>query len=209
MSDTNINETMKNLSASMNETNQMIVRSAVEAQERNMRFAQSIFNSGIEVLRNHAEATQRLMQTLASQPQNPQAAFQAVIESTTEAQGRNTQFAHNVVESGTEVFKSHVDATRMLMQNVVEKTREQQEQLLTLPYVDTYMEMFRAPLANYKQAVETAQALTKHAMEVAQRSAQQGMETAQRSAQQGMETAQRFAQQSADAARSTTSGENQ
>ena len=59
------------------------------------------------------------------------------------------------------------------MQNVVEKTCEQQEQLLSLPYVDAYMEMFRAPLTNYKQAVETTQALTKHAMEVAQKMAHQ------------------------------------
>ena len=198
MSDTNINETVKNLSESVYETNQMIARNAIEAQERNMRFAQSVFDSGIEILKSHAAATQQLMQTLSSQPQNPQAAMQAVVESTTEAQRRNVQFAQNVAEHGTEVFKGHVDATRSLMQNVVEKTREQQELLMTLPYVDAYMEMFRAPLANYKQAVETAQSLTKHAMEVAQRSAQQGMEAAQR-----------FTRQGVDAAESTTNNENQ
>ena len=201
MSDTNMNETVKNLSESVYETNQMIARSAIEAQERNMRFAQSVFDSGIEILKSHAAATQQLMQTLSSQPQNPQAAMQAVVESTTEAQRRNVQFAQNVAEHGTEVFKGHVDATRSLMQSVVEKTREQQEMLMSLPYVDTYMEMFRAPLANYKQAVETAQSLTRQAMEVAQRSAQQGMEAAQRFTRQGMDAAQ--------SAESTMNNDNQ
>ncbi|GAC1436066.1 MAG: hypothetical protein NVSMB54_36350 [Ktedonobacteraceae bacterium] len=187
MNDTNMNEAAKNLSKSVYETNQTIARSAVEAQERNMRFAQSIFDNGIEVLKNHAEATQNLMRTLATQSQNPQGAVQAVMESTAAAQERNVKFAQNVAVNGTEVFKSHIDATRTLMQDVVEKTREQQELLLTLPYVDAYMDMFRAPLANYKQAVETAQALTKHAMEVAQQSAQKGMEVAQNVAHQTMD----------------------
>jgi len=195
MTDTNINETAKNLSQSVYETNQTIARNAVEAQERNMRYAQSIFDSGIEVLKNHAAATQALMQTLAGQTQNPQGSLQTIAESTAEAQRRNAAFAQNVVEGGTEVFKSHVEATRSLMQDVIEKTREQREQLLTLPYVDAYMNMFRAPLASYKQAVETAQALTKHAMEVAQHSAQQGMETAQHFAKQGMNAAQSATQQ--------------
>jgi hypothetical protein len=187
VNDTNMNEAAKNLSRSVSETNQTIARSAVEAQERNMRFAQSMFDNGIEVLKNHAEATQNLMRTLAAQAQNPQGALQAVMESTAAAQERNVKFAQNVAVNGTEIFKSHIDATRALMQDVIEKTREQQETLLTLPYVDTYMEMFRAPLAAYKQAVETAQALTKHAMEVAQQSAQKGMDVAQNVAHQTMD----------------------
>ena len=184
---TNMNEATKNLSRSVYETNQTIARSAVDAQERNMRFAQSIFDNGIEVLKSHAEATQDLMRTLATQSQNPQGALQTVMESTPAAQERNVKFAQNVAVNGTEVFKSHIDATRTLMQDVVEKTREQQELLLTLPYVDAYMDMFRAPLANYKQAVESAQALTKQAMEMAQQSAQKGMEVAQNVAHQTMD----------------------
>jgi hypothetical protein len=40
MADTNnVNEAIKNLSESVYETNQLIARSAVEAQERNIRFA--------------------------------------------------------------------------------------------------------------------------------------------------------------------------
>ena len=187
MNDINMNEATKNLNRSVSETNQTIARSAVEAQERNMRFAQSIFDNGIEVLTNHAEATQNLMRTLAAPPQNPQGALQAVMESTKAAQERNVKFAQNVAVNGTEVFKSHIDATRTLMQDVVEKTREQQELLLTLPYVDAYMDMFSAPLANYKQAVATAQALTKQAMEMAQQSAQKGMEVAQNVAHQAMD----------------------
>ena len=188
MNDSNTSEAAKNLSRSVFETNQTIARNAVEAQERNMRFAQSIFDSGIVVLKSHAEATQNLMKALATQSQNPQGALHAVMESTTTAQERNVKFAQSVAANGTEIFKSHVDATRTLMQEVIEKTREQQEALLGLPYVDAYMEMFRAPLATYKQAVETAQALTKHAMEVAQQSAQKGMETAQNVAHQAMDT---------------------
>ena len=187
MNETNINEATKNLSRSIYETNQTIARSAVGAQERNMRFAQSIFDNGIEVLKEHAEATQKIMRTLTTQSQNPQGVLQEVMESTKVAQERNVKFAQDVAVNGTEVFKSHIDATRTLMQDVVEKTHEQQELLLTLPYVDAYMDMFRAPLTNYKQAVEAAQALTKQAMEMAQQSAQKGMEVAQNIAHQTMD----------------------
>lgn len=187
MNTTNMNEAAKNLSQSVYETNQTIARSAVGAQERNMRFAQSIFDNGIEVLKEHAESTQNLMRKLAAQAQNPQGALQEVMESAKAAQERNVKFAQDVAVNGTEVYKSHIDATRTLMQDVVEKTREQQELLLTLPYVDAYMEMFRAPLANYKQAVESAQVLTKQAMEMAQQSAQKGMEVAQGIAHQTMD----------------------
>lgn len=198
MNETNMNEATKNLSKSIYETNQTIARSAVGAQERNMRFAQSIFDNGIEVLKEHAEATQNLMRTMTMHSQNPQGVLQEVMESTVAAQERNIKFAQNVAVNGTEVFKSHIDATRTLMQDVVEKTREQQELLLTLPYVDAYMEMFRAPLANYKQAVEAAQTLTK-----------QGMEVAQQSAQKGMEVAQNIAHQTMDATLSATRHNNQ
>ena len=187
MNETNMNETAKNLSRSVYETNQTIARSAVAAQERNMRFAQSIFDNGIEILKEHAEATQNLMRTLATPSQNPQAVLQEVVESTKAAQERNVKFAQNVAVNGTEVFKSHIEATRNLMQDVAEKTHEQQELLLTLPYVDAYMEMFRTPLANYKQAVEATQSLTKQAMEMAQQSAQKGMEVAQNIAHQTMD----------------------
>jgi hypothetical protein len=187
MNETNMNEAAKNLSRSVYETNQTIARSAVAAQERNMRFAQSIFDNGIEILKEHAEATQNLMRAMTNQSQNPQTALQEVMESTKAAQERNVKFAQNVAVNGTEVFKSHIEATRTLMQDVAEKTHEQQELLLTLPYVDAYMEMFRAPLANYKQAVEATQALTKQAMEMAQQSAQKGMEVAQNIAHQTMD----------------------
>lgn len=131
-----MNEAAKSLSGSVYETNQTIARSAVEAQERNMRFAQSIFNTGIEVLKNHAEATQNLLQTLATQSQTPQGALQAVMESTAAAQERNVKFAQHVAVQGTEFFRSQSDATRTLMQDVEEKTREQQELLLTLPFAN-------------------------------------------------------------------------
>ena len=57
---------------------QTVADSAVEAQERNMRFAQSTLQSSSELLKSHIESSRALMQNFAEQAQRQQEAFQVL-----------------------------------------------------------------------------------------------------------------------------------
>ena len=67
MTDTKTNAVAKNLIKSVQETNKAIADTAVTTQERNLAFAQSVLENGIEVLRSHAESARTLMQELVEQ----------------------------------------------------------------------------------------------------------------------------------------------
>jgi hypothetical protein len=57
---------------------QTVLDSTVAAQERNTRFAQSVFENGIEVLKSQVGLTRGLMQELEQQSHKQQDAFQAL-----------------------------------------------------------------------------------------------------------------------------------
>jgi len=128
MAENRTSEAALNLARMVRETNQAVMQSAVAAQERNIRFAQSIFENGIEVLKSHAEGTRTLMHA-AEEQKDPQEVLHSVMTSTAEAQERNIKFAQSVFENGVEVLKSHAENTRSLMQTVVKQAQEQQEAL--------------------------------------------------------------------------------
>src|SRR5205823_3442321 len=67
MTDTQANEAARNLMKSVQETNKAIADTAITTQERNLAFAQSVLENGIEVLKSHAESTRTLMQELVEQ----------------------------------------------------------------------------------------------------------------------------------------------
>lgn len=189
------NEAAWNLSNSVREANQAIADSAVAAQERNMKFAQSIFENGVEVLKSHAENSRTLMEDLVHEPQRDRAAFQSVADSAIAAQERNVKFAQSILENGTELLKSHAESTRALMQTLAEQTQKEQEafQAFARESMDAYMEFFHAPFSYFEQTWETAESI-----------ALQGVETAQKITRQGMEAAQKAARPERPAAKSTT-----
>src|SRR6266516_4254818 len=80
-----VNDAAWNLSTSVRESNQTIANSAVAAQERNVKFAQSFLQNGTELLKSHGESTRTLMQTLAEQSQKQQEAFQTLARETWDA----------------------------------------------------------------------------------------------------------------------------
>lgn len=61
------------------EANQAIVESIVDAQQRNMKFAQSTFTNAFEVFKSHAGATRELMEQLEQLTQKQQEAFQKLM----------------------------------------------------------------------------------------------------------------------------------
>src|SRR5690349_18093561 len=107
-----------NLSKSVRETNQAVADSFVSAQERNMKFAQSIFENEVELLKSHADHTRSFMEEFIGEPEKSQAFFQSMANGAVAAQERNVKFAQNLLENGTELLKSHGESTRTLMQTL-------------------------------------------------------------------------------------------
>jgi len=64
---------------------QVLMDNAVAAQERNTRFAQSVFENGIELLKSQIDLTHSLLQELEQQSQKRQATLQALAQESMEA----------------------------------------------------------------------------------------------------------------------------
>jgi len=186
-----LNEAAWNLSNAVREANQAIANSAVAAQERNMKFAQSTFENGVEVLKSHAESTRTLMDELVQEPSKDRAIFQSVADNAVAAQERNVRFAQSLVQNGTEVLKSHAEDTRALMQTLTEQSQKQQEafQVLVRESMDAYLDYFYAPFSYYEQTLETAGSIARQGVETAQKIARQGMEAVQRATRQTVQSA--------------------
>jgi len=117
-----VSEATEELSESVREANRVIANSAVEAQERNWKFAQSIFENEVELLKSHAEHTRSFMEEFVGEPEKSQAFFQTMANSAVSAQERNVKFAQSILENGTELLKSHGESTRTLMQALAEQS---------------------------------------------------------------------------------------
>lgn len=193
MAENKVNEAALSLTRSLNETNKTIADTALAAQERNIKFAQGIFENGIEVLKSDAESTRTLLQELTEQPQQNQGAFQAVVDTTVAIQDRNARFAQSVFQGWIDLLKSHTEATRTLLQTVAGQTRRQQEafQTLTRESIDAYIDLWRAPFSFYQQALDAAQTVTQQGLENVQNAAWQGIENAQKATRQTQNAAKR------------------
>jgi hypothetical protein len=89
---------------SLRETYRTFVSSATAAQERGIKLAQSLVESGIDELKSQAESAQTIVQTLAQQSEKQASALQAIARESAEA-CVNFAFApfavfHNSFEAG-------------------------------------------------------------------------------------------------------------
>lgn len=182
--------TPQNVFQAAYETQQTIARSAVAAQERNVQFTQQMFESGMNVLKSHVEATSDLVKRLDEQAQEPQDAFTSTWQAALAAQQRNARYAQYVLDSSVDTLKSHVEATRDLTQELVELAQRQQEIWQELPAVKMYRDLFFAPFALYKQAAEASSAIGEQAIRSVSKTAQQGLEFGQQVSDRVMENAQ-------------------
>jgi len=122
-----VSEATEELSESVREANRVIVDSVVEAQERNWKFAQSIFENEVELLKSHAESASSIMEKLVGESEKGQPLFQSVADSVVAAQERNVKFVQSFLENGTEVLTSHREGTRTLMHTLTEQSQKQRE----------------------------------------------------------------------------------
>ena len=185
-----VNDAAWNLSTSVRESNQAIVDSVVSAQERNMKFAQNIFENEVELLKSHAEHTRSFMEEFVGEPEKSQAFFQTMANGAVAAQERNVKFAQSLLQNGTELLKSHGESTRTLMQTLAEQSQKQQEAFQTLSREtwDAYMGFFSSPFSYYQQTLETAESIAWQGVETAQKITRQGMEAAQKATHQEKQT---------------------
>lgn len=196
MAETNVNEAVWNLSKTVQETGQAIANSAVAAQERNLRYVQSVLTNGTEVLKSHVESVRTLLQTVTEQAQRPQEVFQSVANSAAAAQERNIQFAQSVLENGIQVLQSHAEANRALTQELISQSRKQQEilQALASTSVEAYVNYFYTPLTYYKQALDLAETATHQGLENFQRATREGLDAYRDVTKQARESYQSVAQ---------------
>ena len=173
-----INEATVNLTKSWQETNKAIADNLVAAQERNLRFAQSVFENGVEVLKNQAEDARSVMQEFVEQPQKQQGTLQTLADSTTVAQKRNLKYAQNVYENGTELLKSHAGGARGLMETLVEQSHTQQEAFQTIAResMNAYVDFLYAPFSFYQQAWGLTRSTVDREFQFAQQTAQRVQE---------------------------------
>jgi len=166
-----VSEATEELSESVREANRVIADSAVAAQERNWKFAQSIFEDEVELFKSHAEGTRTVMEKLMGESEKGQPLFQSVADSAVAAQERNLKFVQGVLENGTEVLRSHVEGTRTLMHTLTEQSHKQREAfgVLARGTWDTYRGFFPSPLKYYEQAIESAESFAMHGMGTAEK----------------------------------------
>ena len=92
---------------------------------------------------------------------------QIITKSVMAAQERNVKFVQTTFTNAMELMKTHVEATRALIQDL-----EQQEALQKLvPGMQTSLSMLRAPLSTYQKMLEAVE-----------KSTQQGLETFEKAA---------------------------
>lgn len=189
MTDAKANEAARNLIKSVQETNKAIADTTITSQERNLAFAQSVLEDGIEVLKSHAESTRALMQDLVERARKQQVGpedLQALVESAIAAQERNTRLAQSIFENGIEVLKSQVSVTNSLMQELGQQFQKQQDafQSLAQGSMDAYRDFIFAPLIFWQKALGAAESATLEGLKNFQKVTEQGLETIQKTTRQ-------------------------
>ncbi len=185
------NETAKNLVKIVQESSKALTDTAITTQERNLAFAQSVLENGIEVLQSHAESTRTLMQELVGQARKQQVGLedlQTLMDGAVAAQERNTKFAQRVFEDGIELLKSQIDVTHSLWLELEQQSQKRQAafQALAQESMEAYKDFLFAPLTFWQKALDTAESVTLDELKNFQNAAQQGMETVQKTKQQAV-----------------------
>jgi hypothetical protein len=128
MSENIVSEATWNWTRSVNDASKAVAESAVAAQERNMRYAQSMFENGLEVVKSHTQETRTLTQTLIEQSQKQQEAFQTLAQEATDVYTGffSTMFSYyrQAYENANAVVWQGVDAAQKVTREGMEVAQE-------------------------------------------------------------------------------------
>ncbi len=132
MSENIVSEATWNWTRSVNDASKALANSTVAAQERNMRYAQSVFENGLEVVKSHTQETRALTQTLVEQSQKQQEAFQTLAHEATEAYTGfiSTMFSYyrQVYENAGAAVWQGVDAAQKVTREGMDVAQEAMRQ---------------------------------------------------------------------------------
>jgi DNA repair exonuclease SbcCD ATPase subunit len=105
----------------MSEATQTLVKSLANAQERNLKYAQSVFESTIALLKEHAESTRALLEQWEQQAQKGQGGSAAA--------GTYASFFSAPLNAYEQVLKMVETTSRQSMENFEKATESFQEAL--------------------------------------------------------------------------------
>ncbi len=196
MTDTKANEATRNLIKAVQDTNKAIADSTVSSQERTLAFARSVLESGIEVLRSHAESVRTMLQELVDQAKNQKLGsegLQTLVDDAIAAQERNVRLAQSILENGAGVLKDQADATRDLMQELSQQFQKQQEAFLTMAQgsIEAYRSFVLAPLNFWQKALSSVESATMDGLKNFQKVTEQGLEDMQKATRQAIATSEK------------------
>jgi hypothetical protein len=83
--DSKINEAATELAHTLRETYETVAQTAVAAQDRNVKFAQTIVEKGIEEFKGQAETTRVVLQKVAEQSEKQREVFQTLAHESVDA----------------------------------------------------------------------------------------------------------------------------
>ena len=149
-------EVVWNVARSFNEINRAFASSMMSAQERNVRFAQGVYENTLTVLKSHSDAAQELAAEVLERPDGE--VVQELINANIAAYDRNLRLAQSIFNDGIEVLKNSAQDARELAQEITEETQQQREQFQDFAQEATraYVDFLRLPLAYYRQTLNKA-----------------------------------------------------
>jgi len=156
------------------QANQAVAQNIVDAQERTTEFARHFLEEGVEVLKaNQAvaeqlvvaqERTAEFARHFFTEGGGVLEAHQTAAQSLAALQERNINFFQSFFTESMEAIKKQTESAQILMQELGQKTQEQQEafQQLALQSMASYFDFLSTPLSAYQQSVQAAQAAIQH-----------------------------------------------
>jgi hypothetical protein len=162
MAENTLNEAAVSLIRTFNATQRSLTNSFIIAQQRNMRFAQAVFENSLTVIQSHVEATYTLAEEIVTQSDSPPALAECIIDSSFAAHERNMRLAQSIFNDSIEVLKDDAQDTQTLMHELIAQGQQQQEhvQSFALELTHAYIDFLRMPLAYYRQTMDKATSTT-------------------------------------------------
>ena len=148
MAENTVTEAALHLVQSFREANEAVAESIIASQERNVKFAQSIFTSGMDILKSHMQGTQALVQQIERQTQQQQEAFQRLMLALGQDPGPEIE----------QQLQKQQETFRRLMRELEQQTHQQQEafQKLVQASMEVSKNLLYTPLSYYKQSLDAS-----------------------------------------------------
>lgn len=156
MAENKVNEISWNITRSLYDMNRAITTSITNSQERNVRFAQGVFENSLAVLKSHTDAARDQAEEIIEGPDRQAEILQDLVNMNIAAYDRNLRLAQSIFNDGVEVLKNSAQDVRALAQEMLGEAQKQQEmfQNLTQEATRAYVDLLRLPLTYYRQTLD-------------------------------------------------------